>query len=60
MSDRSDGDTVNGIGFTSSNFVSDLRILYRLLALFSLSFSLLNVTEWMSLQIKYVSLLFLV
>ena len=49
LSGRSDGDSVNGIGFTSSNFVSNLRILYRFLALFSLSFSLLKIhvcLEW--------------
>ena len=43
LSGRSDGGSVSGIGFASSGFVSDLRILYRFLALFSLSFSLLSI-----------------
>ena len=49
LSGRSDGGSISGIGFASSSFVSHLRILYRFLALFSLSFSLLNICiflEW--------------
>ena len=61
LSGRSDGDSVNGIGFSSSNFVSNLRILYRFLALFSLSFNLLNLCVFLEccrcfLYIELISL----
>ena len=49
LSGRSDGELVSGIGFASFGFVSDLRILYRFVALFSVSFNLLSICiflEW--------------
>ena len=49
LSGRSDRELVSGIGFASFGFVSDLRILYRFVALFSVSFNLLSICiflEW--------------
>ena len=49
LSGRSDGVLVGGIGFASFGLVSNLRILYRFLALFSVSFNLLSIClflEW--------------
>ena len=43
LSGSTDGGSICGNGFASFGFVSDLRILYRFLALFSLSLNLFSV-----------------
>ena len=48
VSGKSEGHSVHGIGLSSSNYVTDLSILYRFLDLFLLSFIVDNkgVLEW--------------
>ena len=50
LSGSADGGSICGNGFASFGFVSDLRILYRFLALFSLSLNLFSICVFLTVM----------